>query len=423
MQRKITHTESRICDKGTGTLSHVTGGQALCHNMHGDRHLATLCHDMHGDRRFVTTCRRTGTLLHELGLAHLKIRVYTLFMATKKTENPTNNSIKTVREHISTGEFSKVYLLYGEEEYLITQMRDELLDALGVKDSEESCQKFTSEKYNLNEIRDFVTSFPFFAEHNVVVVQDSGHFKTSDDSITELIQSIPDSNVLIFCETSVDRTKKAFKHLSTHPGASVLEFQLPDRETLKKWIGVLLSRGGVKVRVTVPDRVLDALGEDVNMLLLENEMNKLHDYCFTKKVVLDEDVDLMCTNSVEDKIFKMCSLISQKKPADALVMYNDLLKLKANPYNIIRLITRQYNLLLAAKQLMAEGQKANGIASQLKIRDFAARELMAIAGSYTNRELIQCTDMCHEATNMILNGVMTQGNAAEYLIIKLVTGM
>ncbi len=345
-------------------------------------------------------------------------------MAVKKKnvkENPTNNSIKTIRDAISTGAYSRVYLLYGEEAYLINQMRDELLDGLGVRNSEESCQKYTNEKYNVNDIRDFVTSFPFFTEHNVVVVQNSGQFKTSDDSITELIDNIPESNVLIFCEREVDRTKKAFKHLSSHPLASALEFVLPDKETLKKWISLLLSRDGVKVKLTVPEHVLDVLGVDINMLLLENEMNKLHDYCMTKGTVLDEDVDMMCINNVEDKIFKMCTLISQKKPAQALIMYNDLLKLKAKPFAIIHLITRQYNLLLGTKQLLMDGAKQGDIATKLKVRDFAARELISIAQAYSYNELIRCTDMCHEATSKVLTGTMTDDKSAENLIVNLLS--
>ncbi|MCR5214273.1 MAG: DNA polymerase III subunit delta [Eubacterium sp.] len=343
-------------------------------------------------------------------------------MVAKKTkENPTNKSINTIREHISSGNFSRVYLLYGTEAYLINQMRDELLDALGVAGNEEAYQKYTNEKYNINDVRDFVTSFPFFTEHNVVLVQSSGHFKTSDDSVTELISNIPESNVLIFCEYEVDRNKVAFKHLSQHPAASVLEFTLPEVNDLKKWIGILLSRDGVRVKLSVPDHVLDVLGPDINMLLLENEMNKLHDYCLTKGTVLDEDVDLMCLSNIEDQIFKMCTLISQKKSAQALILYNNLLKLKANPYNIIRLITRQYNLILSTKQLIKDGAKMGEIMKALKLRDFAAREMMALANSYKEYEIIKCTDLCHEATNMIMTGTLTQENAAENLIIKLLT--
>ena len=345
-------------------------------------------------------------------------------MATYKKkkidENPTNASLASVRKDISEGAFSRVYLLYGEESYLINQMRDELIDALGVRGNEEGFQKFSGDKININEVIDFITTFPFLTEHRVAVVQGSGLFKTSNDIITEMASRIPDSNVLILCETAVEKNRIAFQHLNKSEYAKCLEYRLPNMEDIRKWVSVLLSRDNLKVKLTVPDRFLDTLGKDLNMYLIENEANKLHDYCMSKGTVLDEDVDLICANSIEDKIFKMCSLISQRKSAEALMMYNDLLKLKVTPVSVIVLITRQYNLLAQTKQLLQDGANISEVMSKLKVRDFAARELAKIAGSYNMAELLTALDRCHQALNDVMSGALSGPNSAENLMITLV---
>ena len=52
--------------------------------------------------------------------------------ATKKKEK--KNAMAVINQHIKTGEFAKIYLLYGEERYLVNQYRDKLLSALTDKD-------------------------------------------------------------------------------------------------------------------------------------------------------------------------------------------------------------------------------------------------------------------------------------------------
>ena len=132
------------------------------------------------------------------------------------------------------------------------------------------------------------------------------------------------------------------------------------------------------MKLTVPDRFLDTLGKDLNMHLIENEANKLHDYCMERGEITDKDVTDICVNPVEDKIFDMCEAISRKDSKKALSLYNDLCILKTKPMTVIFLITRQYNQLVAL-------------------------------------------DMCQQADLNVKTGRLTDVNAAENLIINLIT--
>lgn len=349
---------------------------------------------------------------------------YTEHMATYKKKknkiNPTNASINTIKAHIRDGSYSRIYLLFGEERFLINQFRDELLGALASPDDTMNVTRYNSDSFNIDSVMSDIITVPFLAEHRVVLVEDSGLFGASDPSYLEMADRIPDTNVLIFCETKVDKNRTTYKRTNSYEGATCLEFETPANDTLINWLGALLSEDGLKVKLSVPDRLLAAVGEDRNMYLLRNEAIKLHDYCLSKGVVTEEDVELICANSVEDKIFDMCRAISQKNRQTAIMLYNDLLRLGHNPASVILAITRQYNQLIQVSQMLQENAPEGRIADQLKIASWAVARLIGICRGYTHHELLLALDMCHEAFYSMTQGELTNRDVAENLIVNLI---
>ncbi|MBO4591235.1 MAG: DNA polymerase III subunit delta [Eubacterium sp.] len=338
----------------------------------------------------------------------------------KAKANPTSQSMKTIKEHIEGRTFSKVYLLFGEETYLVNQYRDMLVSALVNDGDTMNFTSYTADSYNLNSVAGDIVTMPFLAEYRVVLVEDSGIFDKSDDSLLESIDQMGEENILIFCEKKVDKRKKLYTSLNKNEKASCLEFATPDISTLTKWLSGILSEGGLKVKVTVPDRLITAAGSDMNTL--RNEASKLHDYCMERGEITDEDVSEVCVNPVEDKIFDMCEAISKKDSAKALSLYNDLCILKTSPMSVIYLISRQYNQLLQVGQLLSEKKSPSEIASFLKTPEFAARKYISICSRYSVKDLATALDRCQEADLSVKTGKLIDVNSAENLIVNLLAG-
>ena len=86
-------------------------------------------------------------------------------MAARKEENPTGASKSTVKKHITTGEFSRVYLMYGAEQYLATYYRDEIKNALIDPSDDLNCRVYDTDSFDLNTLINDAITVPFFAEH------------------------------------------------------------------------------------------------------------------------------------------------------------------------------------------------------------------------------------------------------------------
>ena len=339
----------------------------------------------------------------------------------KKSENPTTKSMSTVKSHIENRTFSRIYLLFGEESYLVNQYRDTLVNALVSSDDTMNLTSYSTDTFNVDSVADDMITMPFFADYRVVLVEDSGIFdKSNETEIEKMLAIIPqmsDANVLILCEKKVDKRKKLYTSLKKNEAASLLEFSTPDMGTLSKWVTGLLSEGGLKIRATVPDLLISTVGNDMNTL--KNEATKLHDYCMERGEVNDADVRAVCVNPVEDKIFVMCEAISKKDSAKAISLYTDLLILKTKPMTIIYLISRQYNILLQVSQLLSEGAPSSKIASFLNMSPSFAGKYISICKNYTYHELVLAADKCQQADIKIKTGELTDTNSSENLIINL----
>ena len=61
--------------------------------------------------------------------------------------------MKTIDNDIKTGQFKQIYLLYGEEQYLIRQYRDKLKHALAADDDTMNFSAFSGSDINQKEDR------------------------------------------------------------------------------------------------------------------------------------------------------------------------------------------------------------------------------------------------------------------------------
>lgn len=148
--------------------------------------------------------------------------------------------MKRIAQDIKNGQFSNIYLLYGEEAYLRRQYRDNLKKALVAEDDTLNCTSYSGKDINVNEIVDIAGTMPFFAERRVIIIENSGWLKSGEDRMVDLIKNLPDTTYIVFVESEVDKRSKLYKAVTAKGYAALCEMQ--DETMLKKWIMGLLKK-------------------------------------------------------------------------------------------------------------------------------------------------------------------------------------
>ena len=326
--------------------------------------------------------------------------------------------IKVINNHIESHSFSRIYLFFGEEQYLVKQYVNNLVDAVMPDRNSMSFSHYVSDKCDVNSICSDAVTMPFFDEFKVALIEDSGYFNSSNEKIKDMIPEIGEQNILIFCEMNVDKRTSTYKTAAKY--GTVLEFNTPKEDDLIKWVIGRFTKENIRIQNGVPEVLVSLAGD--NMLNLSNEVEKLCCYVMDKGTVTHDDLSVMCSSRIEDKIFEMCDAIGQHDSKTAISRYNDLVALKTQPMAIISMISRHFRIL-AQLSFIQSGKdsklSAKEKAELVGIKSFAVKKYLPQLKNQTTAELLKKSELCLAADYAVKSGSMSDTNSAEKLILAL----
>lgn len=322
--------------------------------------------------------------------------------------------MKNINEQIKTGQFKKVYLLWGEEAYLKRQYRDRLTKAMLPEGDTVNYARYEGKGIEPEKLIDLAETMPFFAERRLIVVENSGFFKTSSPKLADYIRTMPDTACFLFVEDEVDKRGKMYK--AVKDTGCVSEMGRQDEKTLLYWIAGQIRREGKKIRESVARHLLSRVGTD--MELLEKELEKLYSYTLGKEEITVEDIDAVCTAQITNKIFDMVEAVAAKRQKEALSYYYDLLALKEPPMRILYLLSRQFRLLLEVKEMMKQGYDKSQIAKTAKLHPFAAGKYMKQCRDFTKSQLKEIMEEAAGYEELVKTGRLNDRMSVELFIVK-----
>lgn len=322
--------------------------------------------------------------------------------------------MKTIDNDIKRQEFKKVYLLYGEERYLIRQYRDKLKKALASPDDTMNFSSFEGDDINVKEIIDLAETLPFFADRRVILIEDSKLFKKGGDELGEYLATLPDTTYFVFVEEEVDKRSKLFKAVGKCGNA--IEFGTQTDETLMKWVGARIGKEGKNITQAAYQSFISKTGTD--MQNIEKELEKLICYCMEKDVIEAEDVEAITTEQISNKVFEMVDAIASHKQKHAMDLYYDLLALKEAPMRILFLITRQFQILLTVKVMSHQGFGNKDIAAKAGCPEWAVRKYQGQAKSFSLDQIKQAITDGVSYEEAVKTGKMNDQMAVELFIVQ-----
>ncbi len=206
--------------------------------------------------------------------------------------------MKSIDEDIKKGSFQSVYLLYGEEAYLKKQYRQKLKLALSSEGDTMNTGIYEGKQINPEELIDLAETLPFLAEHRLILVENSGFFKSSCDKLADYMKQIAPSACFVFVEDEVDKRSKMYKAVKN--AGRVVEFARQKEGLLTKWILTRLRRENKKITQPVMELFLETAGNDMENI--DRELEKLFCYTLGREVITAEDVEVVCVGQTTGRI-------------------------------------------------------------------------------------------------------------------------
>lgn len=296
--------------------------------------------------------------------------------------------MRSIDSEIEQQAFKRIYLLFGKEHYLLKDNRERLLKALGVTDRKDMNFTLLSEKdFNVPTLISDSDTLPFFADRRVILVEESGYFKGNKkekDRLVKYIPDIPETTVIVFVESEVDKRDKLYKAVAKNGTAE--EFVIGDQNEMLRWIGGRLSADGIQMRRDAWNEFYLRCGSSMD--LMDAEYQKLSAYCWEKKQIEKSDVEAICANASETKIFALSDAISERNAARVFDVYHDMLRQNEKAPGILALIQRQLMQLYDLKLMDKDGVSFADKKKNLGISyDFIIRKLETYQKRFKEDEL------------------------------------
>lgn len=320
--------------------------------------------------------------------------------------------MKNIKEDIKNREFKRIYLLYGTEEYLKTLYKNKLKEAVLQDSDAMNLAEYAGKGIDEKEVMEFADTLPFFSDYHLLVLENTGWFKSSTD-FADYVPEIPETAVLIFVETDVDKRSRMYN--AVKKCGYICEMNGMTEQELKLWVASILKRENLKITEATVEFLLEQVGTDMSKL--QNELEKLICYTMGRDTITVQDIKAVCSEQLTGKIFAMTEALAQGRKKQALELYYDLIALQEKPMGILYMIQRQFHHLLIVKEMKKNRADKGSIASTIGVPPFAVQKYMAQADRFSSEELKKLLDY-----SLTLEEDVKSGRLKEQLAVELLFG-
>ena len=272
-------------------------------------------------------------------------------------------------------EFSPVYLLYGEEDFLIEETADAVLNAALTQDERGfNLDVMYGNESDAKDVVSHASSFPMAAERRVVIVRDADKLSHTE-LLTHYIEQPSPSTCLILSCTKPDFRKKPFVNLKKK--AVVVECKSLWENQIPTWISRRVKKDKREIHADAASMLAAYVGSSLRELV--NELEKLYIYTGEKKTITVDDVAAVVGISKEFSVFELQWAIGARDVGKATEILERMLAQGEQPVMMVAVLTRFFQTLWKLHDVKRRGTLGSQLYIQAGIFSFAERYAQAVS--------------------------------------------
>ena len=321
-----------------------------------------------------------------------------------------------IEDELKRNQLSRFQLIYGEERYMVRYYKNMLIQKLSQPDDEMNRTFFRDNSTEPSQIAEAAQVLPFFAEHRLLVVEDSGFFKTSSD-MADYMDTFPETTYIVFVEREIDKRNRLFKWIGKN--GCVTECVRQQEKMLKQWMAGYAKKAGKSISVKSVERLIERVGTDMEML--SNELEKCIGYVGDRTAIEVSDVDAISSGVTVSKLFDMIDAVALGEKDRALRLYDDLLANKESPMSILYMFSRHINILIQMKECGNLGLSQSETAKKCGVPPFTVSKYARQAALFKRSKLLAMLEARLEYEEKFKSGRLSDQLAVELFLIQALT--
>ena len=266
-------------------------------------------------------------------------------------------SIEELERQLNSGKLSSIYLLYGEEKYLIENDIKKIKKIFG--ELIKGINYILIDENNIDEIISDIETPAFGYSRKLIVAKDTGLFKkdgkkknakpvSTREKLNEYIKNnidiINEMAVVIFTEDDADKNE-LFKTIDKIGCTCKFDYQKPIE--LQKRIKAICQAYKVNIDNFTLQYFIESCGTSMQDLI--NEIRKLIEYVGTNGTIQKEDIDKLSIKQIDSVIFDLTDNLGKKNIKNAMEVLQNLLYLKEPIQKILVTLYNHFKKLYLVK--------------------------------------------------------------------------
>lgn len=300
------------------------------------------------------------------------------------------------KKEMTAGELKNLYLIYGEEKYLVKKYTEALVKkAVGKNPSEFDYYKLSGDT-PIEEIFDASEQIAMFSERKCVQVSDYDINALSESDYKELegfCADISPTTVLVFTMPTLDTAGKKKKEGAkgktrfskfvscVEKHGTVLELNPLGDVALEAQLIKWAEKNGASLHRANAGKIVTMVGTDMNALRLE--IDKLSAYA--QGEITAEIIDLLCVRNSETKVYYLSRYIMRNDFNGTYQELHTLFGQNERPEVILSGLSSAFIDMYRAKAAAESGVGLQQAAKDLKYgnREFALKNAAGNAAKYS----------------------------------------
>lgn len=317
--------------------------------------------------------------------------------------------IAQLNKKISQKEFENVYFFFGEEEYL----KDFYIQKIIKSTVPEGTEAFNLSEYKNSltheELTDTTEQPPVMGDYKVVYLNGLNIFKSDAklrDTLTEMLDDIPDFCILIIREESSDAKTKLGKKLQEK--ACCVKCEYPSDSDMRAFVVREFKKRGKTISPQIAEYFV--LNSEKKMHTVINTIEETTAYLYDVAEVSKKALDNFLVQSSETVVYNLSDFIVTKDFDKAYELLNKLklTQTKNPPQTIFSLISRHilglYITSLAQKGGINDAETAMLIGP--RTQSFVVKKYQRQLRNVNAEKLPQIVNFCAENDYKLKNGLL-----------------
>jgi DNA polymerase III subunit delta len=259
-----------------------------------------------------------------------------------------------------------LYLLFGEEEFLIQETLDLIIrEIVDPASADFNFNIVYCRDTSAAEIVSLAQTLPFMSEKRLIVAKEVDAFKTADlEALVPYLNDPSPATCLVMVSGQGKYEKKSVISAVEAHGAVVRFYPLLERE-IAAWIEGWARMRGLSLQRDAAQYLWQIIGNDLQKIV--NELQKVEIYIKEGKAITFEDVKTVVGDFREYTSFDLAASVGQKDAGKALLILSRLIQEGEAPVGLLGSIAWNFRRLLQAKAMEQAGWGSDEILRKLRV--------------------------------------------------------